>query len=288
MKGVSRFRIAKPLADTFDMVLYMPDDSKQTFEETPENAMFRFAFTLDKSAVAADTLTVTLNPPVSIDGKEGHDTQIERISIAPTGSTITLHDDFSKAVQPGSDYIPLAWEWFILRDENGRCLPRADESWNAGDTEATNNFSFYGASTETKSITVVPYTFPETDAEQTRIGLISGALDELPLTNEAKSGYTLEKLTFGDHQATGEFSIRGDVETLYVVGFKPINADGESLGLNCYTDNPIYDAATGRFTETITYLDATDEQIAQIAGVSFWQAEPLVLHEDQAVTIPLQ
>ena len=49
------------------------------------------------------------------------------------------------------------------------------------------------------------------------------------------------------------------------------------------------DRETGKIIATLYYPNATEEEAAQIAGVSFWQPDDdMVLLEEQAVTIDLQ
>ena len=120
LTGVHRIVLKEALPDQFDLLLY--DGGSSDIND----ANFQFAMSVDKSAVAVETLTVEpkLDFTVEYDDTDadGHTNpirctpRIERVSISPFGSTITLSEKVS-----GDDF---PWDSFVLRDDNGNFLPR--------------------------------------------------------------------------------------------------------------------------------------------------------------------
>lgn len=276
LTGVHRIVLKKALPDQFDLVLY--DGSSSDIND----ANFQFAMSVDKSAVAVETLTVepkqdfTVDFSTEFDGQTYHlhyEPRIERVSISPFGSTITLSE---QAEDPMTN--------FVLRDDKGNYLPViSNGSVGGGIGRATNSFEFLGADLDTKSVTLIPC------IGQYRSHKVEGALDSLPLTDDSTNGFTLESLEMGDRQATATFSFRGAVSVGHV-NFTLQLADGTLLDhvTDCFIDYT-YDRENGLCVTTIEYPNATDEQVAQITGVVFAQPDDdLELLEDQAVTINLQ
>lgn len=276
LTGVHRIVLKEALPDQFDLVLYDGGSSDIN------NANFQFAMSVDKSAVAVETLTVEPKQNFIVDFSTEYDGQtyhlhyeprIERVSISPFGSTITLSE---QAEDPMTS--------FVLRDDKGNYLPViSNGSVGGGIGRATNSFEFLGADLDTKSVTLIPC------IGQYRSHEVKGALDNLPLTDSSTGGYMLEKLDIGEHRAVATFSFHGPL-TESNAQFSLLLADGTSL--DCLTDCFIdysYDRENGLCVTTIEYPDATPEQIAQITSVSFWQPDDdLELLEEQAVTIDLQ
>ena len=276
LTGVHRIVLKKALPDQFDLVLY--DGSSSDIND----ANFQFAMSVDKSAVAVETLTVepkqdfTVDFSTEFDGQTYHlhyEPRIERVSISPFGSTITLSE---QAEDPMTN--------FVLRDDKGNYLPViSNGSVGGGIGRATNSFEFLGANLDTQSVTLIPCIGPYRSHE------VKGALDSLPLTDSSAGGYTLESLDIDEHRAVATFSFHGPI-TKSNAQLSLLLADGTTLDrlTDCFRDYT-YDRENGLCITTIEYPDATPEQIAQITGVSFWQPDDdLTLLEDQAVTINLQ
>ena len=276
LTGVHRIVLKKALPDQFDLVLY--DGSSSDIND----ANFQFAMSVDKSAVAVETLTVEPKQDFTVDFSTEYDGQtyhlhynprIERVSISPFGSTITLSE---QAEDPMTN--------FILRDDKGNYLPViSNGSVGGGIGRATNSFEFLGANLDTKSVTLIPC------IGQYRSHKVEGALDSLPLTDSSAGGYTLESLDIDEHRAVATFSFHGPI-TKSNAQLSLLLADGTTLDrlTDCFIDYT-YDRENGLCITTIEYPDATPEQIAQITSVSFWQPDDdLELLEDQAVTINLQ
>lgn len=276
LTGVHRIVLKAALPDQFDLLLY--DGSSNDIND----ANFQFAMSVDKSAVAVETLTVepkqdfTVDFSTDSDGQTYHlhyEPRIERVSISPFGSTITLSE---QAEDPMTN--------FVLRDDKGNYLPViSNGSVGGGIGRATNSFEFLGADLDTKSVTLIPCIGPYRSHE------VKGTLDSLPLTDSSTGGYTLESLDIGEHRAVATFSFHGPL-TESNAQFSLLLADGTSLDrlTDCFIDYA-YDRENGLCITTIEYPDATPEQIAQITGVSFWQPDDdLELLEEQAVTIDLQ
>lgn len=276
LTGVHRIVLKKALPDQFDLVLY--DGSSSDIND----ANFQFAMSVDKSAVAVETLTVepkqdfTVDFSTEFDGQTYHlhyEPRIERVSISPFGSTITLSE---QAEDPMTN--------FVLRDDKGNYLPViSNGSVGGGIGRATNSFEFLGANLDTQSVTLIPCIGPYRSHE------VKGALDSLPLTDSSAGGYTLESLDIDEHRAVATFSFHGPI-TKSNAQLSLLLADGTTLDrlTDCFIDYT-YDRENGLCITTIEYPDATPEQIAQITSVSFWQPDDdLELLEDQAVTINLQ
>ena len=276
LTGVHRIVLKEALPDQFDLVLY--DGGSSDIND----ADFQFAMSVDKSAVAVETLTVepkqdfTVYFSTEYDGQTYHlhyNPRIERVSISPFGSTITLSE---KAEDPMTN--------FVLRDDKGNYLPViSNGSVGGGIGRATNSFEFLGANLDTQSVTLIPCIGPYRSHE------VKGALDSLPLTDSSAGGYTLESLDIDEHRAVATFSFHGPI-TKSNAQLSLLLADGTTLDrlTDCFIDYT-YDRENGLCITTIEYPDATPEQIAQITSVSFWQPDDdLELLEDQAVTINLQ
>ena len=109
------------------------------------------------------------------------------------------------------------------------------------------------------------------------------------LTDGCENGLTLESLAVGADKSVATFTTRGAVWQADG-SFSLTDADGNTLALNkdSYSDS-YTDRETGKIIATLYYPNATEEEAAQIAGVSFWQPDDdMVLLEEQAVTIDLQ
>ena len=276
LTSVQRIALKELLPDQFDLLLF--DGGTSDISQSD----FQFEMSVDKSAVAVETLTVEPKQDFTVDisaeyqGEPIHlhyEPRIERVSISPFGSTITLSE---AAVDPLTS--------FVLRDDKGNYLPVL-YTGSVGGSEirrATNTFEFLGADLDTKSVTLIPY------LDEGRSHEVAGSLDSLPLTDDSENGFTLERLEIGEKQATATFSFRGAMNYCNAQ-FSLLLADGTPLDhlAECYMDFS-YDRENALCITTIEYPDATPEQISQITDVSFWQPNELTLLEDQAVTIDLQ
>lgn len=276
LTSVQRIALKELLPDQFDLLLF--DGGTSDISQSD----FQFEMSVDKSAVAVETLTVEPKQDFTVDisteyqGDPIHlhyEPRIERVSISPFGSTITLSE---AAVDPLTS--------FVLRDDKGNYLPML-YTGSVGGSEiirATNTFEFLDADLDTKSITLIP------SLDEGRSHKVTGSLDSLPLTDDSENGFTLERLEIGEKQATATFSFRGAVDYSNAQ-FSLLLADGTPLDhlAECYMDFS-YDRENALCITTIEYPDATPEQISQITDVSFWQPNELTLLEDQAVTIDLQ
>nr|WP_297175469.1 DUF4179 domain-containing protein [uncultured Agathobaculum sp.] len=276
LTAVQRIALKKLLPDQFDMVLYEGGMSDIT------QSNFQFAMSVDKSTVAVETLTVKPMQDFTVDistDYQGETIQlhyaprIERVSISPFGSSITLSEASADPLTS-----------FVLRDERGNYLPLLYIGSVGGSeiSRATNSFEFIGATLDTQSITLIPY------LDEGRSHKVEGTLDSLPLTDNSAGGFTLESLDIGAERTVAAFSIRGAVDYTNAQ-FSLLLANGTPLDrlVDCYMDFT-YDRQNALCITTIEYPDATPELLAQVTGVSFWQPNELTLLEDQAVTIVLQ
>lgn len=273
LKGIHRLPLKEALPDQFDLLLYTGDTDHLA------DSKMQFALSIDKSTVSGLTVAPEQDFTVDLSTEWNgetihahHEPRIERVSISPFGSTITLSEE---AVDPLTN--------FVLRDDQGNFLPILyTGSVGSEIGRATNTFEFLGADLDTRSVTLIPY-LPEGRSHK-----VTGAVNTLPLTDGSESGFTLESLEIGDKQAIATFSIRGAMDYSNAQ-FSLLLADGTPLDTlaDCYMDFS-YDRENALCITTIEYPDATPEQIAQITEVSFWQPNELTLVEEQAVTIDLQ
>ena len=277
LTSVQRIALKELLPDQFDLLLF----DGGTSDISQSN--FQFEMSVDKSSVAVETLTVEpkqdftvhftgvndIGEPYTVNSKP----RIERVSISPFGSTITL-----------SEWAENPLTNFVLRDDQGNFLPVLNIGSVGGSmiSRATNTFEFLGADLDTRSVTLIPY------LDEGRAHEVTGSLDKLPLTDDSENGFTLESLEIGEKQATATFSFRGAMNYCNAQ-FSLLLADGTPLDhlAECYMDFS-YDRENALCITTIEYPDATPEQLSQITDVSFWQPNELTLLEDQAVTIDLQ
>ncbi|MDO4269446.1 MAG: DUF5643 domain-containing protein [Eubacteriales bacterium] len=267
IKGMRRMALDRNLPDQFDLLLYTGGSSSLADSE------FQFRLAVDKSAVAVESRTVEPKTNFEI---YGHKVRIERLSISPFGSTITLSE---AAEDP--------WQAFLLRDDKGNYLPLTDRgnTGSNGFTRVSNTYEFLGADKSTQSVTLLPISYDGADAPA---HLVKGSLDSLPLTDASADGLTLESLDVGAKKAVATFSVHGAVYTadaqFYLTG-----PDGGELKVtgDTYFDCAV-DRETGLITATYYYPDAAAEELAQAEGIAFFQAAPLTLLEDQAITIDLQ
>lgn len=280
LKGVHRLTLKQTLPEQFDLLLYTSGTSRLNEGD------IQFELSVDKSAVAVETRTVEPKQDFTVDYVHTYEDgstntvhrtpRIDRLSISPLSSTITLSEKVS-----GDDF---PWDSFVLRDDKGNFLPRLPSGMTGSALgRSVNVFEFIGADETTKSVTLIPMDWSYHMHE------VKGALDALPLTDDSTNGYTLESLEVGADKAVATFSIRGAIWEPSG-SFQLTDADGNALSFNKFAAIEGYtDRETGKIISTLYYPDATEEEVAQIAGVSFWQPDDdLELLEDQAVTIDLQ
>lgn len=279
LKGMHRLALKEALPNQFDLLLYTGD-----VVNSPEDGAFQFALAVDKSTV--DSLTV--EPKQDFTVRLSHTDEmgnpytiertprIERVSVSPLSSSITLSERVS------GDNMP--WDSFVLRDDKGNYLPLIGGGLTAsGFGRSVNQFEFIGADETTKSVTIIPFKWSYHYHE------VQGALDALPLTDAGRNGLTLETLEIGADKAVATFSTRG-VTWQENGQFSLTDADGNRLAFNhnAYFDS-YTDRETGNIIATLYYPGITAEELARVAGVSFWQPDDdMDLLEEQAVTIDLQ
>lgn len=284
IEGMHRLPLRDTLPDTFQLLLYTGGTSDKL------DADFRFALTVDKSAVTVDS--ITLEPaldwhiasdeiqlpgdgPESVLHAESHDVRVERVSISPLSSTITLSEESEG---------PFAS--FVVRDDNGNYLPVHSSSGLTGSgvplLRVKNMFEIIGADTDTKSLTLIPFL---TLGQSHRV---EGTLDSLPLTDDSEDGLTLEELHVGETEANARFSTRGAVYNMYGQ-CELLNAEGEIMDFTggTYSESMV-NRENGEITVTLYYPHATEEEVSSVCGVMFWQQDSPILLEDQALTIPLR
>ncbi|MDO5142969.1 MAG: DUF4179 domain-containing protein [Eubacteriales bacterium] len=277
LKGMHRLPIKTALPDRFDLLLYTGGTSSLP------DADFRFALAVDKSTV--DSLTVEPKQDFTVrytwTDEQGaphtatHTPRIERVSVSPLSSSLTLSERVT-----GDD---MPWDSFVLRDDQGNYLPLIDGGLTGNSIgRSVNQFEFIGADETTRSITLIPI------AGNGRSHEVRGALDALPLTDAGQNGLTLETLAIGADKAVATFSTHG-VTWRENGRFSLTDADGDRLAFdhNAYFDS-YTDRETGNIIATLYYPDLTEEALAQVAGVSFWQPDDIELLEEQAVTIALR
>ncbi len=284
LKGMHRLPLKETLADNFDLILYTGDTSESSDDS------FRFSLSVDKSTVSVDSLTVEPNldwhisteeikfgnGPEDTIGARNFDVKVERVSISPLSSTVTLSEVSSN---PFSS--------FVIKDENGRYLPVTSSDCIVGSSDflpqrVRNIFEFYGADTSTKSLTLIPIISTGHNHR------VQGPLDALPLTDDSENGYVMEALEVGDKLTTARFSIKGAADDTNAQ-IELIDKDGEIIEFTggAYIESSV-NRKTAEITATLYYPLATSEDLAKIKGVMFWQPDQFKLLEDQALTIHIQ
>ncbi len=284
LKGMHRLPLKESLPDSFKLSLYTGGTSEITEDS------FVFSLSIDKSAVSVDSLTVEpdLDWHISIgemsfgDGPEDTisakelDVKVERVSISPLSSTITL-----------SEVSEYPFSSFAARDDKGRYLPVTSGNGVVGSSSflpqrVRNIYELYGADTSTKSLTLIPL------ASCGRCHQVKGPTDAMPLTDDSENGYVMESLEVGDKVTTARFSIKGIVDNANAQ-IELIDKDGEIIDFTggAYIESSM-NRETGEITATLYYPLATPEDLAKIKGVMFWQPDEIRLLEDQSITINLQ
>jgi len=283
IEGAYRLVLKETLPDTFEMLLYT--EKGELSSEIEKD--FQFPLTIDKSAITVDSLFVEPKQDVHLDytmryangntNRRKVDFRIERVSISPICSTLTLSE-------VTDDWGPFSQ--FVLRDDKGKYLYCTSESGVGSGilrNRVNNVFEFYGADMQTKSLTLIPISGRTLQHE------VTGSIDALPLTDDTSNGFVLEQLDVGEKQTTAVFSFKGAMPS-YNPGLVLLDEEGNEL----HKDNDIYventmDRSTGKLKVTLYYPRVTPETIAQIQNVSFLQPDDgIQLLEDQAVVIPLQ
>lgn len=280
LTGVHQLPLKEKLPDTFALQLYTGDTSDLA------DSAFLFQMSIDKSAIAVESRTVEPKQDIDIhlgnsERSQDFSVRVERVSISPLGSSITL----SEQVKLNQDE-QAPFDSFILRDENGTNLPVSTSSGltygGIPGTRFSNVFEFIGAAPNTKSLTFIPA------LNLYRSHEVTGDIHTLPLTDNPENGRTLESLEVTPEKAVATFSVHGAIINP-TMEFTLLNENGEEPDFfeDMFLDS-VWDRETGLYTVTIFFESAlTQEQLAQIQKVMFWQPEPVTLLEEQAVTIPL-
>ncbi|WP_186564186.1 DUF4179 domain-containing protein [Lawsonibacter celer] len=265
LRVVQRCPVLAALPDQVELEIY----SQELFWRVTGD--WSLALTVDKSEPAAKSLVAE---PKTVISAEGRKVIVDKVVVAPSGGGIVLTE--------AGDCPPL--EHFVLRDDQGNVLPTKRYGTVSRPILPISNFiEFYGGRTDMESITLIPWI---ADGESHRV---SGGLDDLPLTDEgADNGYTLLSLEVGPTQSTATFQSSGILgeSDVYNPEFNLLDREGELADLGRTYLERTREVDTGLWTVTLSYPEAGADQVAQIAGVSFWQPNCMLL-EDQAVTIPL-
>lgn len=291
LTGIHRLVLRDQLPDTFDLLLYTGGTSREV------DAKYRFNLSIDKSAVAVKSLTVTPKTKAHIhfdekvypdQGAESvheardYTIRIDRVSISPLGSSITISEGVGLLDDDRGPFCS-----FALRDDKGNYLPVLSSSGlisgGLPGTRFSNVFEFISDDIDMKSLTLVPVESPG-HAHQ-----ISGDINALPLTDDTKTGLILESLDIGAEKVIARFSEKlpssstcCQFQLLDGNGTIPDFLDGGYMDTHC-------DRETGQWVSTIYFEQPlTEEQLAQIKQVEFFQPDEITLLEEQAATIPLQ
>ena len=282
LKGMQRFAVMSDLPDTFELELY-------TSEMLDKNGDWHIAVGIDKSAVAAETLTAEPNKKMTVktDGVSRSFT-ISRVSVSPFGGQLVLRE------RTGG--VPFCS--FVLRDDRGNYLPVLNDSLQSNLLfTVANSFEFLGGSTDMKSITLIPYETarpekpdPSADAgyadTDRRIIPIQDAVGaDMATTN--LGGVHIESLEIQDGVITAVGTPYGAANLSFQFGLTDKN--GETLDCPSYADYR-YDRTNGTVTCVIR-LDAEggdlDRIQDQISGLSYY-CQGIRLLEDQAETIQMR
>lgn len=267
LTGMQRLALPKLTGDTVDLILTAPS-------VLGAEADWRFALTVDKSAASAQSLSVEPMQEVSFGGRK---IRIDKVSISPLGNTITISEKLGKDEYPTSG--------FALRDDQGNYLPVIDNGLDsaAPGQRTVNTFSFTGASTEIKSLTLVP-------VEKANAAKTAGSIDQYPIAKPEQPGtgyYQIDKLDIGDKRAVATISVHGFAGSVNPE-LSLLDESGEDIAFSgdVYMDQSC-DPKSGIWTVTLYYPDATAAEVAKIKQAGLWQMNA-VLDESGAATVSLQ
>ena len=232
------------------------------------DGVWRFSFTADFSEPTAGQ---TVYQPDTEIRWPGACAVVERISMAPTGNTITFGQ-----IQE-ADTVPYAG--FVLRDDQGNILPLL---WGTSDGWA----SFIGGN-GSAFLELIPVSAAEETPEWTE----PVPLDRLPAEEPAADGYRLLSLDVGADCAVAVYETKGAVIGESAPALRLLDAAGNILplaaeGKDVYLDIAI-DRSTGLRYLTYYYPNAEIDVPALAEQVCFYCADAYELHEEEAVYIPL-
>lgn len=272
--GMQRFAVVGTLGDTVNLEIYAD-------EIFGKEGRWHIPLSVDKSSVAVESLTVTpkLKAKVSTgwNGEYKHDITVEKVSISPFGNQIVL-----------SERAENTFSQFALRDEQGRYLTVIPTATYGGNffIKVTNNFEFIGGRTDMKELTLIPIVTGDEDDGLPAPQLMSAEIGSYPIfmPESELGGYVMEDLELTSEKAVATFRQEGAVGISYP-DLRLLGEDGDNLSFTAFHDDS-YDRETGKITITLTFKDASEEDIAKVKKVGYY-ARPMKLNEHEAVRIKL-
>ncbi|MEA5025076.1 hypothetical protein SDC9_24587 [bioreactor metagenome] len=272
--GMQRFAVVGTLGDTVNLEIYAD-------EIFGKEGRWHIPLSVDKSSVAVESLTVTpkLKAKVSTgwNGEYKHDITVEKVSISPFGNQIVL-----------SERAENTFSQFALRDEQGRYLTVIPTATYGGNffIKVTNNFEFIGGRTDMKELTLIPIVTGDEDDGLPAPQLMSAEIGSYPIfmPESELGGFVMEDLELTSEKAVATFRQEGAVGISYP-DLRLLGEDGDNLSFTAFHDDS-YDRETGKITITLTFKDASEEDIAKVKKVGYY-ARPMKLNEHEAVRIKL-
>ena len=228
--------------------------------------LWSFSFTANQAELTNGQ--TVYEPGTEIDWPGIH-AVVERISMAPTGNTITFVQIEDDGTTP--------YAGFVLRDDTGAILPLIS---GIGDGWC----SFIGGN-DSAFVQLIPVSVEEQLPHWTE----PVALDSLPAEGPEENGYRLLSLDIEDDRAVAAYETKGAVAGESAPAFHLLDAEGNVLelaaeGKDFYGDIAI-DRSTGVRYLTYYYPNAEIDVPALAEQVCFYCGDTFTIHEEEAVTI---
>lgn len=275
LKGMQRFAVMENLQDKLNLELY----ANEIFSK---KGNWHIAMSVDKSSVAVESLTVTpgIKAKVTSDwkGERKHDITIEKVAISPFGNQIVI-----------SERAENTFFQFALRDDKGQYLTMIPAGTYGGNfiMKATNSFEFIGGRTDMKELTLIPIALGADDdgLPAPRLVAVEIGNDPIPMPQSELGGYVMDSFVITKEKAVATFHQEGAVmimdPTLMLLDEK-----GELLDFEVFHDAD-YNRETGEITITLTFQNASEEDIAKVKKVGYF-TQNIKLNEAEAIRIPLK
>jgi hypothetical protein len=278
LKGMQRFAVMKTLSDTVNLEIY-------TEEIFGKQGQWHIALSVDKSTVAAKSLTVTPNLQARVttdwNRKYKHDITIEKVAVSPFGSQIVIGE---RGNNPFSQ--------FALRDENGHYLTVIPAAVSGGSLfnfllKFHNSFEFIGGSTGMRELTLIPIVSGADDDNLPPPKLQTVDIGTYPVRMPVSElgGFVLDSLDISTEKAVATLHQEGAVQimspTLWL-----LDENGQRLDFAAFEDTD-YNRETGEITVTQYFRGVSQDDLTKIKKAGYF-TRPQRLNEDEAVTVKLK
>lgn len=272
LKGMQRFTLLGQLKDNFNLEMYS-DWILNT------NGKWHIAMNIDKSNVATESKTImpNINATVTSGWEENihnHKINIKKVSISPFGSQIVISERGENTFYN-----------FAIRDDQGNYLPIVPKgSYGSALFKVDNSFEFIPKSENMQSLSIIPIK-SDGHSELNYFDLPTDLPKKLQV-NEL-GGYVLESIQIDANKMIAIVHQDGAVPVMHP-SLIPSDKNGGLLHYAGHGDEE-YDRETGAITLTYYWTkDITEEDLGQIAGLSYFTNYDFELSEQEAITIKLK